>query len=115
MRRHPSVVPVALAVLVFAGASQAAQPQEAESPPVFTVRTSVKATGLVSRSPAAPDLFPERTTSESMLRLRAEPEIRLNKTAIVNVAYEQRLRYTSGPLLGVAAIGILPSEVATPF
>lgn len=104
---------VAVANLVLA-AAVAAQDAPAESPSL-TIRTSVTATGLASRSPDAPDLFSEQTTGESMLRLRLEPEIRMRGNTTFNFAYEQRLHYRSAPTVGIAAIGILPSEVATPF
>jgi hypothetical protein len=50
-----------------------------------------------------------------MLRLRVEPEIRAGKGPTLNFAYEQRLRGMSGPMVGIGAIGILPSEAAPPF
>jgi hypothetical protein len=102
---------VALAVKAPSAAAQAGEPES----PSLTVRTSIKATGLLSRSPDAPDLFPEQTTGESMLRLRVEPEIRTSHNTTFSLAYEQRLRYTSAPMVGIAALGILPSELATPF
>jgi hypothetical protein len=100
-----------LAMNVPTAAAQAREP-EASS---LTVRTSVKATGLLSRSPDAPDAFPEPTAGESMLRLRIEPEIRASDNTTFNFAYEQRLRYTSAPAVGLGATGILPAELATPF
>jgi hypothetical protein len=114
MRPRLLVVPIAVAVLAITAASAAAQVAEAESPSL-TVRTSIKATGLLSRSPDAPDLFPEETVGESMLRLRVEPEIRANGNTTFNFAYEQRLHYASAPAIGIGVIGILPSELATPF
>ena len=114
MRRRPRIVVVALAILALTTAGEAVQEQEAESPSVFTVRTSVKATGLMSRAPDAPDLFSERTTAQSMVRFRVEPEIRAGRNTTFNVAYEQRLHHASGAS-GIAAIGILPSEASTPF
>ena len=51
----------------------------------------------------------------SMLRLRIEPEIRASDTTTFNFAYEQRLHYASAPTVGIGVIGILPSELATPF
>lgn len=108
------LVLVALAVLTIGAASAAAQDAEAESPSL-TVRTSIKATGLLSRSPDAPAFSPERTAGESMLRLRVEPEIRASGNTTFSLAYEQRLYYASAPSLGIGVIGILPSEPATPF
>jgi hypothetical protein len=102
------------AALAMKAPPAAAQEREPEASSL-TVRTSIKATGLLSRSPDASDLFPERTAGESMLRLRVEPEIRTSRNTTFNLAYEQRLRYTSAPMVGIAAIGILPSELATPF
>ncbi|HEU4934918.1 MAG TPA: hypothetical protein VFT39_00590 [Vicinamibacterales bacterium] len=113
MRRR-SILLVPLAVLALTAAGEAAQEQEPESPAVFTLRTSVKATGLLSRAPDAPELFSERTTKQSMVRFRVEPQIRANKNTTFNIAYEQRLHYASGAS-GIAAIGILPSEASTPF
>ena len=92
----------------------AAQGAEAESPSL-SVRTSIKATGVLSRSPDTPDRFGDRTAGESMLRLRVEPEIRASGTTTFNFAYEQRLHYASAPTVGIGVIGILPSELATPF
>ena len=114
MRRRPGIVLVAFAALALTAVGEAAQEQAAESPSVFTVRTSIKATGLISRAPDAPDLFSERTTAQSMVRFRVEPEIRAGANTTFNVAYEQRLHYASGAS-GIAAIGILPSEASTPF
>lgn len=114
MRTRPTLVLAVSSVAVLSGVSAAAQDRSTESPSL-TVRTSVKATGLVSRSPDAPDLFSERTAGESMLRLRIEPEIRASAKTTFNLAYEQRLHYRSAPTTGIAAIGVLPSEVATPF
>ena len=114
MRTRPTFMLAVSSVLVLSGVAAAAQDRSTESPSL-TVRTSVKATGLVSRSPDAPDLFPERTAGESMLRLRIEPEIRASGKTTFNLAYEQRLHYRSAPTTGIAAIGILPSELATPF
>ena len=114
MPRRPDILLVALGVLALTAAGEAAQEPAAESPSVLTVRTSVKATGLVSRAPDAPDLFSERTTAQSMVRFRIEPEIHASGNTTFNVAYEQRLHYASGAS-GLAAIGILPSEAATPF
>ena len=112
--RPGSVVALALlAGLSITAVSAAAQDGEPTSP-ALTVRTSVKATGLVSRSPDAPDLFPEQTAGESMLRLRLEPEIRTGG-ATFDFAYEQRLHYASAPRAGIGAIGIFPSEQATPY
>ena len=91
-----------------------AQAVDAE-PPAVTVRTSIKTTGLLTRSPDAPTLFPDRTTAESMLRFRIEPEIRASRTTTFTVAYEQRLHYASAPTVGIGVNGLLPSERSTPF
>ena len=108
MRPRPGILLVALWGLALVVASEAAQEHEQEeSPSVLTLRTSVKATGLISRAPDAPDLFSERTTAQSMVRFRIEPEIRAGRNTTFNVAYEQRLHYASGAS-GIAAIGILP-------
>ena len=112
MRPRARVV-LAAFTLALTRASAAAQGGDAEVPSL-TVRTSVKATGLVSRSPDAPVLFPERTAAESLVRVRVEPEIRATRNITFSLAYDQRLHYRSGAT-AVAAFGILPSEAATPF
>lgn len=114
MRQAPGILIASFAVVALTALSAAAQDRDAESPFAVTIRTSIKTTALVSRSPEAPDLFPKRTTAESMFRMRIEPEIRASAAAVFSAAYEQRLRYRSAAS-GIAAIGILPSEVATPF
>jgi hypothetical protein len=50
-----------------------------------------------------------------MLRLRVEPELRASGSTTFNFAYEQRLHYASAPTPGIAAVGILPPELATSF
>jgi hypothetical protein len=114
MRTGPIFVLGVFAVLGLTAASATAQDDSAESPSLI-VRTSIKATDLVSRSPDATALSPEQTAGESMLRLRVEPEIRASGSATFNFAYEQRLHYASAPMVGIGVIGILPSELATPF
>ena len=114
MRAGSSSLLVVLIVLNLNAAPAAAQDRTVESPAI-SVRTSVKATALVSRSADAPDLFPQQTAGESMLRLRIEPEIRATRNTTINVAYEQRLHYASAPTVGVGVIGLLPSELSTPF
>jgi hypothetical protein len=114
MRTGSIVVLTLLAGVVLTTAPAAAQGGEGE-PPSLTVRTSIKGTGLVSRSPSVSATVPEETDGESMLRLRIEPEIRASASTSFNFAYEQRLHYASAPTVGVGVIGILPSELATPF
>jgi hypothetical protein len=114
MRARFVVLLVTIAVLTMRAASTAAQDVQAESPSL-TVRTSIKATGLVSQPPDAPDLTRDRTAGESMFRLRVEPAIRASGTTTFSLAYEQRLHYTSAPMAGLRAIGVLPSELSTPF
>ena len=114
MWRVLSILVVSWGVSGLTAPSAAAQEADVETGSSLTIRTSIKATGLVSRSPDPPDLFPERTTTDSMFRVRIEPEIRPSANTTVSVAYEQRFRYRSGAT-GLAAFGILPSEAATPF
>ena len=114
MRTGSIVVLALLACLSLTAVSTAAQNGEPQSPSL-TIRTSVKATGLVWRSPDAPDLFPEQTAGEAMLRLRVEPEIRASGKTTLSFAYEQRLHYASAPTVGIGVIGIRPTELATPF
>lgn len=113
MRKGWITVLVLAAALPVTAVPVAAQDAEAESP-VFTVRTSLKATGLLSRSPDG-ELLPGESASESMLRLRVAPEVRASDAVTFSFAYEQRVHYASAPSAGIGVIGILPSELATPF
>ena len=114
MRLSCGIVLAGLTILALTADREAAQAQEAEPPSAVTVRTSLKATGLISRTPDAPDLFVDRTTAQSMVRFRIEPEFRVSTNTTFNLAYEQRVHYQSRPS-GLAAIGVLPSESPTPF
>lgn len=82
--------------------------------PSFSLRTSLKATALVSRSPDDPILFPERTVGISFWRVRLEPEVRLGDGITVAAAYEQRLRVFSGST-GAGTLSVLPPETAAPY
>ena len=114
MRTRLALVLVASATLAMRAASAAAQVEETESPSL-SVRASIKATGLLLRSPDAQEHLPHPTAAESLLRLRVEPEIRASRNTTFNFAYEQRLHYASAPTVGIGALGMLPSELATPF
>jgi hypothetical protein len=114
MWRVLGIVVVSCGLVVRPAPSAAAQEPDVETRSSLTVRTSIRTTGLVSNSPNAPDLFPERNTADSMFRVRIEPEMRLNAKTTVSVAYEQRFRAGTGAT-GLAAFGILPSEAAPSF
>ena len=58
------IVVVSCGVMLPAPSAYAQEPTDVETRSPLTVRTSIKATGLVSKSPNAPDLFPERTTAD---------------------------------------------------
>ena len=80
----------------------------------LALRTSLKASLLLSHAPEDPLLFPERDGAASFWRLRLEPEARLGKAVTVVLAYEQRLRVSSqsSPLSGLSA---LPAETPAPY
>jgi hypothetical protein len=112
--RCSRVAAVAIVVLLTP-CTAIAQDEPAGAPAAaFTLRTSIKTSGLVFRSSDAPELFPERTGGESVSRLRLEPAVRVGTTATFTFAYEQQLRYNSAPA-GIATAGILPPENAAPF
>ncbi|MEO8484679.1 MAG: hypothetical protein ABI634_20925 [Acidobacteriota bacterium] len=114
MRCSP-LAAVTVVVLLVNPSAAAAQDAPSSAPAAtFTLRTSIKTSGLVFRAPDAPELFPERTGGESVSRLRLEPEVKVGTDATFTVAYEQQLRYSSAPA-GIATAGILPSESAAPF
>lgn len=80
----------------------------------FRLRTSVKGTLLLSHSPDAPELFPERDSATSFWRVRFEPEARLGERFTLGAAYEQRVRVFSAAS-GAAGLGILPPDTPAPY
>src|SRR5262245_12623653 len=84
---------VATMLIALPAAAQDVRPEEASA--TLGLRTSIKASALVFRPPDVPALFPERTGTESVWRLRVEPEVRAGGNAVFTVAYDQRLGYTS--------------------
>lgn len=97
-----------------ANSQDTAQAPRPESAPTFRLRTALKTTGLLSRAPDDPILFPVRDTATSFWRIRLEPEVRLGPRLTATMAYEQRLRVFSQPS-GLAAGAILPAETPGPF
>jgi hypothetical protein len=96
-------------LIALPAAAQDVRPEEASA--TLELRTSIKASALVFRPPDAPALFPERTGTESVWRLRVEPEVRAGRNAVFTVAYDQRLGYTSSPT-SIMTVGILPAQSA---
>lgn len=92
------------------------------APPVFaqeqvpvdmTLRTSLKASLLLSRAPDDPVLFAERTSATSFWRWRVEPLVRVGRVE-VETAYEQRLRLFSTRTATFGA-GVLPPEAPSAY
>jgi hypothetical protein len=105
--------------LLVTGALAAAWPAEArelwgDGERALSLRTSLKASALVSRAPDDPQLFPEQVTGASLWRFRLELEGRPGPAVTAAVAYEQRLQ-TSTPSAGAAGVAILPPEAPAPF
>ena len=114
MRGLLSVVAAVAGAMALAPPSTAAEETTPGASTTFVFRTSIKASALASRAPDAPVLFPERASAESVFRLRLEPEVRVGTKAVFALAYEQRLRLTSGTT-GIAAIAILPPRATAPY
>ena len=102
---------VAWGLLMPPAASQA---RGTSGPPSFSLRTSLKASALLSRAPDDPILFPERTSATSFWRMRLEPDLRVNDRIGLVAAYEQRLRVFSSPV-SLAGAGVLPAETPAPY
>lgn len=95
-------VAIGVAALTIASAgSAAAQDRDPEAAPVVTLRTAIKGSVLVD-------------PRESIGRIRFEAAIKPVPNAAFTVAYEQRVHYAS-TAGGIATIGILPSQAASPF
>jgi len=80
----------------------------------FALRYSLKNSVLLSQLPDDVALFPDRGSATGFWRLRVEPTVRVREAAIVEVAFEQRLRVFSSAS-SVAGANVLPSEANAPF
>ena len=115
MRGLPSALVAFMTAATLHASPAPAQDRPHDVPAAaFSLRTSIKGSGLVFRAPDAPDLFPERSGGESVWRVRVEPEVRIGAGITFAGAYEQRLRYASSTG-GIRTAGILPSQVAAPY
>jgi hypothetical protein len=80
----------------------------------LSLDSAFKATGLITRAPDDPLLFPERTSATGLLRLRFSLNATLGEHVDTQVSYEQRMRATSDPT-GLAGSGLLPTNAPPPF
>ncbi len=80
----------------------------------FDIRTSLKSSLLLTRSPDDPDLFPADTVVQGFWRARFEPTVRFGSDVTVGGAYEVRLRVFSQDA-GLSGGGILPRETPAPY
>jgi hypothetical protein len=62
---------------------------------ILRVRSALKGTLVVSRAPAVTLLTPDRVTSDSLWRVRIEPELHPFSWGVAFAAYEQRIRLAS--------------------
>ena len=114
MSRSCYALAALIAVVAMKSSATAQEAQSDASANALALRTSIKVSGLVFRTPDVPDLLPERTGAESMWRLRVEPQVRAGANVMFTVAYEQRWRSTSATG-GIGTIGILPAQGAAPY
>jgi hypothetical protein len=105
---------VLAACALLIGAHAAAQETAPGASPAFSLRTSLKASGLFSHAPDDPLLFPDQNSQTSFWRLRVEPEARRGDWLTVAGAYEQRLRVFSSEA-GLAGLGVLPPDTPAPY
>jgi len=102
------------ACALLATAPAPAEESRVEDRDSFVLRTSLKGSLLLSRTPDDPRLFAERDEATSFWRLRLEPEARLGRSLTAVVAYEHRLRVfsTSAARTGLR---VLPPESPAPY
>jgi hypothetical protein len=81
----------------------------------LSLDASLKCTGLASRAPDDPLLYPERESRIGLLRLRLGLGARFAEKANVMLAYEQRLRVASRYAVTGTGGGVLPAEAKVPF
>ncbi len=112
--RHALRYLVTLALQVTLPWTAAAQDAVPDSPVSLTWRTSLKVGALLARAPQAPELFPDRSSTDTLWRIRTEPVATIGPRATVNIAYEQRIWWgsASGNTLTTT---ILPSSAPAPF
>ncbi len=106
-----SVGLVAVWVLATSGAVLA-QETPAQQPTAFTLRQSLKSSGLFSLMPDDPLLFPDRGIAEGLWRYRVEPALRLSDDMSFDAAVEQRIHAFSSFR---AFSGVLPVEGQAPY
>lgn len=115
MRRDVCAAAVILVAVTLTPPAAAAQEPQPETPTAaFTLRTSIKASALLFRTPDAPELFPARTGAASMWRMRVEPEMNAGRHALFSLAYEQRLRHASS-VSGLTTVGMPAYQGQAPF
>jgi hypothetical protein len=99
---------------MLAGARVVAQEGGADDATTFSLRASLKASGLFSHAPDDPILYPDRNSATSFWRVRVEPQVRHGAWLTAAAAYEQRLRVFSSEA-GVAGLGVLPPDTPAPY
>ena len=116
VRAHRAWAVVAFLLLCPRLSVKAQEPPPADDSRL-TLRTSLKTSGLLSRAPDDPVLFPERTSAISFWRLRLEPTAHLSENLTLEAAYEQRLRLSSASSggSGIVAAGVLPPDTPAPY
>lgn len=105
----------ALWVAVLAAVPTSAREVWAEGEAALSLRTSLKASAVLSRAPDDPLLFRERNGGASLWRLRLEAEARPGPLASAVLAYEHRLRVESGGAAIATLGGALPAEAPAPY
>ncbi len=121
-RMRPGVTSIVLLLILSTGTRASSQeptnPVSSPATPIadsaLRLRTSFKATGLISHAPDDPVLYPEQNSATSYWRLRLEPEWLATPKVRVGAAYEQRLRLypRSAGFVGTA---ILPPDTKAPY
>jgi hypothetical protein len=99
---------LATCALLFTASAAPAQ----DDAPAVSLRTSIKSSGLFSRMPDDPLLFPDRGSAEGFWRVRLEPTVRVDDDVDVEAAVEQRVRAFSSE---ARLSGVLPAEAPAPF
>ena len=95
-------------------ASASAHAQAPADDGTFALRSSLKSSLLLARSPDDEVLFPDRDSATGLWRFRIEPSIRFSETATAEFAVEQRLRVFSSAA-SLAGAGVLPPEAPAPY
>jgi hypothetical protein len=80
-----------------------------------SIASAFKATGLYSRAPADPSLYPDRDSGAELGRARLTGKLGFGAALRMELAYEQKFRHLWPKTGAAAGSGLLPSALPVPY